>query len=158
MNKKWELSQNRIYYNSILKSWITTTTKGGLLQINLSGRTFKNTFEDVGEDHHFEYLNGGALTVNESEVSFKSENQSFYFDLPEGVNQVETIELPHGTFYTFVDRRTEKVYLLDFGGNSVNGFPVYGSTIPLVKDIDQDGNHNLLTISSDGVLLNYAVE
>ncbi len=160
INKRWNISQNKIYYSTPLKSWVTTTSSGELLQINLSGKSFKSAFENLERGHYFECIDGGMLTVNKSELTFKNKysNFSFSFDLPKGVHQIKTIKHKFHKFYTFVNKQTEKVYILDDQGELVNNFPVYGSVIPMIEDIDKDSKYNVLTITKDGTILNYAME
>lgn len=51
-----------------------------------------------------------------------------------------------------------QVYLFDENGQSISGFPVFGSSIPSLGDVNLDGYVNLITTGKDGYVYAYSIE
>jgi hypothetical protein len=51
-----------------------------------------------------------------------------------------------------------QVYLFDVNGKAIPGFPVFGSSIPSLGDINLDGYSNLITTGKGGHVYAYSIE
>jgi hypothetical protein len=61
-------------------------------------------------------------------------------------------------YLSITDKKKSKIYLFREPNDIVNGFPLYGSTTGVLKDLNNDGELNLITSGESGTIFNYAVD
>ena len=142
------------------KSWFVTFTKSNGEQINafqngkvdslkiLQGADFGHLRHEGG---FLGYAFGNKVVVRDQKIFFDSK-VPFSPTLAPVRLEVGSIVL-----YAAVSSSDEKTALIGSNGKMIDGFPVYGSTPPIVLKADSDSEFILVTQSNQGHLIAYGV-
>ena len=139
------------------------------------GTAFRLGFDDSLEklrplpqnssDYFFAKLNGDefidfGFLYAQSFATFSFQGDILFdVELPE--SDLEEIAFyPNGdkAFFSVFNSHQNQVYLFDENGQTIAGFPVFGSSIPSLGDINLDGFTNLVTTGKDGFVYAYSIE
>ncbi|HET6245754.1 MAG: DUF3352 domain-containing protein [Bacteroidetes bacterium] len=142
---------------------VSTDSSGTIIKLNLSDELEKINIGEFSYPHFFDYknitgdnmkeyifINGNKLHVfnQNKENLFKHEFnnplnlQSQYFYFPDGNGKTGV-----------TDVLAQEIYLFDEAGNLFDNFPLKGSTLFSIEDINQDNNLNIVVGSGRNIYL-----
>ncbi|MCZ4409363.1 hypothetical protein O3Q51_11100 [Cryomorphaceae bacterium 1068] len=106
-----------------------------------------------------EFMDFGFL-YNQSFAAFSFQGDILFdTDLPQSnFDQMAIHRSGRSNFFSVLNSLQNQVYLFDENGQAIPGFPVFGSTIPSVGDINLDGFANMVTTGKDGYVYAYSIE
>ena len=146
-----DFSNNAIF--SYLNTFTTTDKEGNLIQIDTKGNLFRTKL-NLGKNHYIESTTKSLVTFSENILTIKG----MPIKLPFGNYTRPKIFYINNTLYiSITDLQEEKVYLYYSNGNSVGGFPVYGSSEADLANADNDESIELTVMSSDKEILIYQI-
>ena len=152
VNGKIDFSGNPVL---LYKNQFTVTDKKGILyQIATNGKTVKTNL-DLNQDHGIDGLGNTLVYMNDNVLSIKGRK----VELELGVYTVPKIFLLYDKIYvTVTDIQNQKVYLFDSLAEPIPNFPVFGSSIIDLADIDGDKKLELVTKEGDASLMVYDID
>jgi hypothetical protein len=142
---------------------------------DLTGTTFRLRFDDSIEklqprpqnssDYFFAKLDNDdsmdfGLLYKESFAAFSFQGD-ILFDTELSQSDSEQIAVHRSgssTLLSVLNSSQNQVYLFDVNGKAIPGFPVFGSSIPSLGDINLDGYSNLITTGKGGHVYAYSIE
>ena len=107
-----------------------------------------------GDSMDFGFLYGESLAV----FSFQGD---ILFDtqLPESdCDKLSIHQSGNSTFFSVLNSKEKQVYLFNKEGQLISGFPIFGTSIPSIGDINLDGYNNLITTGKEGHVYAYSIE
>ena len=145
----FEFSENEcfLYKNRFAFS----DNKGTLVTIDEKGGISKSKF-NFNVDHGIYATSKTLVTMNDNELSIKGKKVTL--DL--GVYTPPKIYYIYDKIYVGVtDLQSQQVYLFDSNAKSISNFPVIGSSIPDLMDMDNDKKVELVSKENDNSLVVY---
>ena len=83
----------------------------------------------------------------------------FDTQLPEGdCDKLSIHQSGNSTFFSVLNSTEKQVYLFSKEGQLISGFPVFGTSIPSIGDINLDGYSNLITTGKEGHVYAYSIQ
>ncbi len=118
--------------------------------------SFAYFFAKVDDD---EFMDFGFL-YKESLAAFSFQGDIlFETDLPQrDSDQMAVHQSGNTNFLSVLNSHQNQVYLFDGKGQTIPGFPVFGSSIPSLGDINLDGFTNMVTTGKEGYVYAYSIE
>ena len=163
---------NRIHIEvgpSLAKTFLVTTdSSGNVLRLNLEGDLENIHLADFTAGHYFycadlnndqnrEYIlaDSNRLVVYEADKSVLFE-QIFETNISESI---QLFTYPgNKKELTVVTARSNQIYLISTQGILRENFPLFGSTLIAVGDLNRDGTYNLVTGHSDNNIYTYSLK
>lgn len=127
-----------------------STKSGDIFQVDLKGNILKIKLE-LGEDHQIDMSAKSLVTLKENNLIIKG----IPVTLPFGKFTTPKIHYIKNTIYVlFTELNTQKIYAYHSNGSLVGGFPVYGTGIADLSNIDGDVALEMVVQSeSDGFII-----
>ncbi len=101
-----------------------------------------------------------VITLSEKEIkTFSSSGDPIFTRSVSGdVTEIQFFKFAGNTNRIgYTEKGANQIYLINTGGEIVDGFPLYGSTPFSIGDMNKDGNYNLVVGGDDGFVYTYAV-
>jgi hypothetical protein len=148
---KIDFSENDIY---LYKDKFTTTdNEGYLCQINEKG-ILSETKLNLNNDHGLFTTNNTLVTMNDNVLIIKGKKT----ELELGVYSKPHIFYINDKIYVSVtDIQNQKIYLFDSNSKSIQNFPIYGTSVIDMADIDNDKKIEIVAKDSDNSLIVYKI-
>lgn len=163
--RNFDIEQGKDYSKTFI---ITADTLGNIIKMNLSGNKEKTKFQDFETSPYFEYrdINNDKtkeyifLTRTEIKVFNSDKTLLFKYEFKTPVSQsLQVFIFPDGTGKIGVVSETaNELYLFNNNGSLFNLFPLSGKTQFCIGDLNNEGNYNLITGSSEKSIYVYQLE
>lgn len=128
-----------------------TNTKGVLHQINTQGKLIATPFS-LYKDHGMDATNNTLVFMNDNTLSIKGRKVK----LPLGVYTQPKIFYRYNKIYVSVtDLQNQKIYLFDSQAEPLPNFPVFGSSLIDLTDMDNDKHVELVAQDQENSLIVY---
>ncbi|MBU2995336.1 ribonuclease HII [Cellulophaga baltica] len=148
---KINFSQNDIY---LYKNKFTTTDANGFLtQVDEKGTAVKTNL-NLNKDHGLYTTSNTLVTMNDNTLTIKGKKT----ELELGVYTKPVIFFIYNKIYVSVtDIQNHKIYLFDSNSKPIQNFPIYGTSLIDLADIDNDKKLELVTKDLDNSLIVYKI-
>ncbi|WP_350287845.1 ribonuclease HII [uncultured Croceitalea sp.] len=151
VKEKIEFSGNEIFLYK--NKFSITDNKGVLHQVDTKGKLTKTNF-NLNQDHGMFATSKTLALMNENTLSIKGKK----VELELGVYTRPKIFYIYDKIYVSVtDIQNQKIYLFDSQAEAINNFPVYGSSLIDVMDIDGDKKLELVAKDQENSLIVYKI-
>ena len=146
-----ETSPNPVF--SYRNTFSTTNKSGFLVQIDKNGNVNKSDFElKIG--HKIDMTKKSLVTLSENKLVIKG----IPVILPYGNYSSPKIYYINNTIYvTLTEYETKKVFAFYSNGDSVRGFPVYGTSVIDLSNADNDKAIEMIVQSDQDELTIYQI-
>jgi len=151
VNQKIDFSNNSI---KLFKNKFTLTNKKGVLhQIDEKGKLLKTNL-NLNQYHGFDATNKTFVYINDNILSIKG--RKVFLEL--GVYSKPQIFYRYNKIYVSVtDLQNQKIYLFDSNAKAIPNFPVFGTSIIDMADIDNNKKLEFVTKDTDNSLIVYKI-
>jgi len=151
VNDAINFSNNNVFLYK--NKFSVTDTKGVLHQIDTKGKLTKTNF-NLGQDHGMYATSKTLALMNDNILSIKGKKVKL--DL--GVYTAPKIFYIYDKIYVAVtDIQSQRIHLFDSQAKPISNFPVYGSSMIDLIDIDNDRKLELVTKDQDNSLIVYKI-
>jgi len=164
-NKFYMEASNTLESSRIL----TTDTSGNIVSVYFDGHVVTASIDECGSQHFFNFKDVDAdgekdyifLDGNKLRVYKQNKSEIFSFDFPSAI-----VQRPIYFEFSATDRKLglvdieeNKIYLLNNNGSIYKGFPLEGTTLFSIGNLDNtDSNFNLIVGGRNNFLYNYSVQ
>ena len=151
VDNKIQYSGNSIY--SYLEQFTTTDKLGNLIKIDTKGNLVKENI-NLSVENFIDIVDNNIVYLNENRLTIK------------GIN----VELPFSKFSKpkiFIDSKTtlisitdltnNEIYLYRDNGKLLKGFPIKGSSVIDIKDSDNDGKLEIISVIDNFSIVSYEI-
>ncbi|WP_273567968.1 hypothetical protein [Maribacter halichondriae] len=151
VSEKIDFSENEVY---IHKNKFTLTDKEGTLyQIDSQGKITKTAF-NLNQDHGFDATSNTLAHMNDNTLSIKGKT----IELDLGVYTNPKIFYLNDKIYVSVtDIQNQQVYLFDSQAKPIPNFPIFGTSIIDLDDVDNDQKLELTVKNQDNSIVLYTI-
>lgn len=101
-----------------------------------------------------------GILYDESLAAFSFQGDILFdVQLPESdCDKLAIHQMGSNSLFSVLNSSENQVYLYGQDGELISGFPVFGSSIPSIGDINLDGYDNLITTGKEGYVYAYSIE
>lgn len=151
VNQKINFSNNPIKLHK--NKFIATDNKGVLYQVDEKGGLLKTKL-NLNEYHGLDATSKTLVYMNENILSIKGKKVTL--DL--GVySKPQIFYINNKIYVSITDIQNQKIYLFDSNAKSISNFPVFGTSIIDLEDIDNDKKLEFVTKDTDNSLIVYKI-
>lgn len=151
MKEKIDFSENDVYLNK--DKFTLTDKKGTLFQIDGGGKVSKTNF-NLSNDHGICATDNTLVLMNDNMLTIRGKQ----IELELGVyTRPKIFYLNNKIYVSVTDLQHQKIYLFDSQAKPINNFPVFGSSLIDLNDIDNDKKLEVVTKGSDDTILTYKI-
>jgi len=151
VKQKINFSQNEIYaYNN---KFTTTDTKGNLYQIDEKG-TITQTKLNFNKDHGLQTTSSVLATMNENTLSIKGKSVALELGV---YTKPQIFYIANKIYVSVTDIQNQKIYLFDSKADPIANFPVYGTSVIDLADMDNDKKLELVAKDLENSLIVYRI-
>ena len=144
-----DFSGNAIYrYND---SFTTTSKSGELVQINLKGAVSEQSL-NLGNNHYITTTSKTLASVDENKLTIRQRTQELDFG---NYTAPKIFYINDKIYVTLTDLQAQKIYMFDSQSKPISNFPVYGTSIIDLANIDSDSNLEFVTIGEKNAIIVY---
>lgn len=149
--EKIDFSNNEVF---LYKNKFSVTNKKGVLhQIDINGKLTATNF-NLTPDHGFYATSNTLVFMDDNVLSIKGKK----VELELGVYSKPKIFYIYDKIYVAVtDIQNHQIYLFDSQAEPIPGFPVFGSSLTDLTDMDNDRKLELVTKDQDNSLIVYKI-
>ncbi|WP_189606338.1 hypothetical protein [Salinimicrobium marinum] len=152
VKEQLDLSGNHLYeYNN---NFTSTSKNGELIKITQNGNISKEAL-GLGENHAIDATAKTLVTLSDNQLSIKGNTVELDFGL---YTEPEIFVLNNKLYIQVTDTQAKRVFLFDSNGALLPGFPVYGTSVIDLNNIDGDRNLEFVVKGEDDTLLLYEVK
>lgn len=144
-----DFSGNPIYLND--NKFTTTTTKGELVQVNLSGSVSKQAL-GLDDNHKIDATSKTLVTLSDNKLTIRQKTYELDFG---NYTTPKIFYINDKIYVTVTDLQAKKVFLFDSQARLQNNFPVYGNSSIDLLNIDKDRNLEFVTIGDSNSIIVY---
>ncbi len=149
VNEKLDFSRNEVFLYK--NKFVLTNKKGVLYQIGTNGKTIKTNLI-LNEDHGIDATSNTFVFMNDNVLSIKGKKLELDF----GVYSKPKIFYIYDKIYVGVtDIQNQKVYLFDSQAQPISNFPVFGTSLIDLTDMENDQNLEVVTQDQKNSLIVY---
>lgn len=149
--KRIDFSNNEIYLYK--NKFSITDKKGTLHQIDTKGKVTKTNF-NASINHNIDATSKTLALMDENTLNIKGKKVT----LAIGVYSKPKIFYLNDKIYVSVtDLQNQKTYLFDSNAKAISGFPVYGSSIIDLDDVDNKKKPEIIVKDTDNSLVLYNI-
>ena len=134
-------------------NFATTTKNGVLITIDQKGNTASRDLK-LTDMHHLTTTAKTLVAQSENRLTIKSNTLEMDYG---NYTAPEIFYLYDKIYVTLTDLQTNKIYLFDSNGKSLDNFPVYGTSKIELDNIDKDRHLEFVTKGSDNSILIYQI-
>lgn len=151
VSEKIDFSDNEVL---LYKNKFTTTDKKGTLhQIDQKGRITKINF-NLNKDHGLDATSNSLVVMNDNILNIKGRK----VELDLGVYSKPTVFYRYNKIYVSVtDIQNQKVYLFDSQAKPIPNFPVFGTSMVDLNDINNDRQLELVVKDQNNSIQVYKI-
>ena len=151
VGEKIDFSENEVF--KYKNKFSVTDKKGTLYQIDLLGKTTKTNF-NLSNDHGMAASDNTLVLMNDNVLTIKGKK----IELELGVYSPPKVFYIYNKVYVSVtDLQNEKVYLFDSQAKPIKNFPVSGSSIIDLGDLENNKTLELLVKENGSTLVVYKI-
>lgn len=151
IDSKIDFSNNSVFLYK--NKFSVTDSKGVLHQIDTKGKMTKTNF-NLGQDHGMYATSKTLALMNDNVLSIKGKK----VELDLGVYTAPKIFYIYDKIYVAVtDIQNQKIHLFDSQAEPIANFPVYGSSMIDLVDMDNDRKLELVTKDQENSLIVYKI-
>ena len=151
VKEKVDFSKNEWY--KYLDQLTSTTIGGYLIQIQKDGNAVQQNM-GLQHDNHMVATNKTLVTFSENKLAIKGKTIALDF----GVYTEPKLNVVNDKIYvTITDLQSKKVYLYDSNAELLPNFPVYGSSVLSIGNMDKDPNIEFVVKGEDYSILLYQI-
>ena len=160
---KIEFSNNKLYVikgTTLADTHIVTIDKNGVQQNILFDGTIDNSIQfEFDEDMYYSYKLEHNIGVEAENLIVNGEqmNLKYSFDSEE-LSTPRITKFENQLYLSITDLEAEEAYLFRSPDELVDGFPLYGKTTGILRDIDLDKKLNFIVGGESGMIYNYSAE
>ncbi len=160
---KIDFSDNKLHIvkgSTLAETRIVTVDKHGNQQNILFDGSLDNSIQfEFDEEMYFSYTleHHIGLEAENLQVNGELMNLQYSFDNSELSSPLLT-KLDEHLYLSITDITAEEAYIFREDGEQVEGYPVYGKTTGILKDINLDTKLNFIVGGESGMLYNYSAE
>ena len=148
---KIKFSGNSLYLYQ--NKFTTTNTLGELIQVDTKGKLSTKNL-NLPNNHHIETTSKTLVSMFENKLKIKSR----FVDLDYGdYTKPRIFYLNNKIYVTVTDKQAKKVYLFDSQAKPIANFPIYGTTIAEVCNLDANSKLELVTQIDERTLVVYNI-
>ena len=107
--------------------------------------------------YSYELEHNIGVEAEELIVNGEQMNLKYSFDSEE-LSTPQITNFENQLYLSITDLEAEEAYLFRSPDELVDGFPLYGKTTGIVRDIDLDKNLNFIVGGESGMIYNYSAE
>lgn len=149
VKEKIDFSENEVYVYK--NKFVTTDKKGTLYQIDPYGKITKKNF-NLNKDHGLDATSNSLVLMNDNILNIKGRK----IELDLGVYSKPKIFYIYDKIYVGVtDLQNQKGYLFDSQAKPIPNFPVFGTSLIDLSDLDNDRRLELVVKDQDNSLIVY---
>lgn len=151
VKEKFDFSSNDIFeYNN---TFATTGKSGELIQIDQNGKVTKTKL-DLSENHVIDATSKTLVSLSENELTIKGNKAALDYGL---YTAPKIFYLYDKIYVGITDTQANKVYLFDSNARLLPNFPIYGTSVADLNDIDNDKKIELTVKGEDDSVLVYRI-
>ena len=145
---KISFSNNPVW--KYLNTFTTSDKQGNLIQIDTKGNIIKSP-ENWSENHMIEMTTKTLVSISENTITIKG----IPIKLPYGnYTRPKIFYLNNKLYVNTTDKDSQKVYLFDSNGNTINGFPIYGTeTADIIENTENDSLELIVQSEANGIII-----
>ncbi|EAR00626.1 hypothetical protein [Maribacter sp. HTCC2170] len=132
ITEKIDFSQNEIYLYK--NKFVLTDKKGVLHQINTNGKS-NTTNLRLNEDHGIDATSKTFVYMNDNILSIKGKKVELDFGV---YSQPKIFYIYDKIYVSVTDVQNQKIYLFDSQAKPISNFPVFGSSLIDLTDMEND--------------------
>lgn len=151
IKERIQFSENDVF---LYKNKISFTDENGVLfQIDSKGKLSKTNF-NLNKDHGLYATSKTLALMNENILTIKGKK----VELELGVYTAPKIFYIYDKIYVSVtDLQNQKIYLFDSQAKSISNFPVFGSSLIDLTDMDNDRKLEIVTKDQENSIIVYSI-
>jgi hypothetical protein len=160
---KIDFSDNKLHVVkgfTLAETRIVTVDKHGNQQNILFDGSIDNSIQfEFDEGIYYAYKLAHHIGIESEDLQVNGEIMNLKYSFDNEVLSTPKTSVINQQFYLSVtDLKSEKAYLFRSPNELVEGFPLYGKTTGILKDIDLDNKLNFIVGGESGMLYNYSAE
>ncbi|MAZ31132.1 MAG: hypothetical protein CMP57_03455 [Flavobacteriales bacterium] len=163
LSEKIEFSQNTV---QVIQG--TTKENSRMITIDKNG-TQKNILFDGSIDKslefsfkkntHYEFSKGHNIRTEGNYLSVSGPKINILRSFEESeLLAAKIFDISNNLYLCITDKKNSKVYLFRETNEMVKGFPIYGTTLGILEDLNNNGKVNLISSGESGTIFNYSVD
>lgn len=146
---KVRFSKNELYLHK--NKFTSTNTLGQLVQVNTKGKLSTKNL-NLPEAHHIAATSKTLVTMPENILTIKS--KSIALDYGEYTKPV-IFYINDKIYVTTTDLQAKKTYLFDSQAKPITNFPVFGTSLATLQNLDKEKGLELITQVDDSTIVVY---
>lgn len=147
-----DLSENDVYHYK--NAFTATTRNGDLLTIDSQG-TIKRAKKPYESSHKIDATLHTLAAISNNMLYIKDKSIELDYGM---YTQPKIFYLYDKLYIAITDKQSHQVYLFDSNGELLKNFPVYGTSLVDMDDIDNDKRVELVTTGDDNSVVVYSLK
>ena len=160
---KIEFSHNKLQVvkgNTLAETRIVTIDQKGIQQNILFDGSIDNSIEfEFDENTQFSYSREHRILVEAEDLKVNGSHMNLLHSFDTDKLTEANIYKSESQYYlSITDLKSSQAYLFRSPNDIVDGFPLYGTTSGILKDLDLNGKLNFIVGGESGIIYNYSAE
>jgi len=160
---KIEFSHNKLQVvkgNTLAETRIVTIDQKGIQQNILFDGSIDNSIQfEFDENTQFSYSREHRILVEAEDLKVNGSHMNLLHSFDTDKLTEANIYKSESQYYlSITDLKSSQAYLFRSPNDIVDGFPLYGTTSGILKDLDLNGKLNFIVGGESGIIYNYAAE
>lgn len=160
---KIQFSDNKLQVvkgKSLADTRIVTIDRDGVQQNILFDGTIDNSLQfEFDENIQYSYDNEHHILVEGEDLKVNGTQMNLLHSFgSDKLTQAKLYESNTQQYLSITDLKSSQAYLFRAPNDLVEGFPLYGKTTGIARDIDLDDKLNFIVGGESGIIYNYAAE
>jgi hypothetical protein len=145
---------------TLAETRIVTIDNKGVQQNILFDGTIDNSIQfEFDDEMYYSYELAHHIGVESEDLKVNGEEMNFQYSFDnEKLSTPKLTEFKNQLYISITDLTAEEAYLFRSPNELVDGFPLYGKTTGIIRDIDLDQKLNFIIGGESGMLYNYSAE
>jgi len=160
---KIEFSHNKLQVvkgNTLAETRIVTIDQKGIQQNILFDGSIDNSIQfEFDENIQFSYSREHRILVEAEDLKVNGSQMNLLHSFDTDKLTEANIYKSESQYYlSITDLKSSQAYVFRSPNDIVDGFPLYGTTSGILKDLDLNGKLNFIVGGESGIIYNYAAE
>lgn len=160
---KIDFSNNKLFVVkgvTLAETRIVTIDNKGVQQNILFDGTIDNSIQfEFDDEMYYSYELAHHIGVESEDLKVNGEEMNFQYSFDnQKLSTPKLTEFKNQLYISITDLTAEEAYLFRSPNELVDGFPLYGKTTGIIRDIDLDEKLNFIIGGESGMLYNYSAE